>query len=190
MLCGTIHPGRIHNHVYRNYRDRESLENIRIVIPVIICVLAQEQGMQYTKRLLPEFLTPRSVIRLDHLREAAALPPEKCTPDRICEILGCIDPRTARRLLSDLNDAIRRVSLELACRRSTTPELGTLPTSTPDTSTLVRLSVLYQAEQDAQHRIGREAVPLPSCAVFLQAAMRKRPEKKPSSCVSHPGCPP
>ena len=67
----------------RNYRDRESRKNTSIVILVIMCLYARDQKEQYTKRLLPEFLIPRSVIRLDYLQEAAALPPEEQKPDRV-----------------------------------------------------------------------------------------------------------
>ena len=174
----------------RKYRDRKSRENTSIVILVIICLYARDQGKQYTKRLLPEFLAPRSVIRLDYLQEAAVLPPEEQKPDRVCEILGCIDPRTARRRLSGLNDAIRRVTVELACRRSSAPELGALPTGAPDTHPMSFLALLYQAEREARNRAGRDSAPLPSLAEFLQAAMGKQPEKKPSTCVSPAGCPP
>jgi len=46
--------------------------------------------------LLPEFLILRSVIRLDYLFEAAELSAEDRITERVCEILGSIDPRTAR----------------------------------------------------------------------------------------------
>lgn len=174
----------------RSYRDRETGENSSIVILVIICLLARDQGKQYTKRLLPEFLTPRCVIRLDYLQEAAALPPEEQRPDRVCEILGCIDPRTARRRLSELNDAITRVTVELACFRSSTPELGALPTGTPDTHPMSLLSVVYRAEREARNRAGRDSAPIPSLAELLQAALGKTAERKPLACVSHPGRPP
>ena len=105
-MCETVHPGHINGYVDRNYRDRETRENIQIIIPVIFCSWAQEQGKQYTKRLLPEFLIPPSVIRLDYLLEAAEVSAEERTTERVCEILGCIDPRTAGRLLAALNDAV------------------------------------------------------------------------------------
>lgn len=50
----------------------------------------------------------------------------KHTSHRACKILVRIDPPTARRRLSGLNDAIRRVSPEPVCRRSIAPELGAL----------------------------------------------------------------
>ena len=190
MLCGTIHPARIHDYVERKYRDRETRENISIVILVIICLPAKDRGTQYTKRILPDFLTPRSVIRLDHLIEAAALGVHARTPERVCEILGCLDPRTARRRLADLNDAMKRVTLEISHRRASTPELGAIPQRRPDVTSLDSLHTFYRAEQDAQDRAGRDSSPLPSLEAFLQAAMGKQPEKKPLSCVSHPGRPP
>ena len=181
---------RIHDYVNRNYRDRKSRENTAIVILVIICEYARDQGKQYTKRLLPEFLTPRCVIRLDYLQEAAALPREEQTPGRVCEILGCIDPRTARRHLFELNDAITRVTVELACLRSSTPELGALPTGTPSTHPMSLLALVYRAEREARNRAGRDSAPIPSLAELLQAALGKTTEKKPLACVSHPGRPP
>ena len=57
----------------RKYREREQQENVAIIIPVILCLVARAQKTQYTKRLLPEFLIPHSVIRLDNLLEAAEL---------------------------------------------------------------------------------------------------------------------
>lgn len=174
----------------RKYRDRDTGENIPIVIPVIICSLAREQGTQYTKRVLPAFLIPRCVIRLDHVLEAAELPAEKRTVNRVCECLGCIDPRTAGKHLSALGEAINRVTLELSHRRSSSPELGDLPPSSPDTSALDSMYTLFGAEQEALVRAGSEAAPLATPESFLQAALWKNPGKKPSGYVSAPGCPP
>lgn len=174
----------------RKYRDRDTGENIAIVIPVIRCSLAQEQGKQYTKRLLPAFLIPRCVIRLDHVLEAAELPAEEQTAERACEILGCIDPRTARRRVAAVKEAINHVTLEFSHRRASTPELGDVPVSTPDSSAPDVLWLHYLAELSAQERAGSAAPPLASLESFLQAALWKIAQKKPSSCVSAPGCPP
>ena len=43
------------------------------MLPAALCQVARAQNTQYTKRLLPEFLIPHSVIRLDDLVEAAQL---------------------------------------------------------------------------------------------------------------------
>ena len=62
-----VHPGRIHGYVERKFRHRQLWENVAIIIPVILCPIARAEKSQYTKRLLPDFLTPYSVIRLDYL---------------------------------------------------------------------------------------------------------------------------
>ena len=167
----------------RKYRDRESGENITIVIPVIICLVARTKGKQYTKRLLPDFLTPRSVIRLDYLWEAAGLPKTERSEDTICDLIGCLDPRTARHQMRRLTTAIEMVSLDLAQRRAATPELGNLPVTRPETPPARRLGILFDAETLAGGRAGRIHT-LPPLRKLLQAAMGKHPENKPLNRAS------
>jgi len=45
-LASKLHARQINGYVNRNYRDRESQENTRVIIPVIGCSLAQDQGKQ------------------------------------------------------------------------------------------------------------------------------------------------
>ena len=188
-LCGTVHSGRIHGYVERKYRDRDQHENVSITIPVIICRVALSRCMQYTKRLLPEFLTPHSVIRLDHLLEAAYLPKSERTEDAVCHLLGCIDPRTARHQISRLTIAINAVSLDLAGRRAAMPELGDLPESKPVTPPMERLLVLFEAELRAGERAGG-MYSHPSLRQLLQAAMGKDPGTKPLNHASPLAQPP
>ena len=178
-----IHPGRIHGYVKRHYRDREHHENVSITIPVIICRIALSRHTQYTKRLLPDFLTPRSVIRLDHLLEAADLPETDRTEAAVCDLLGCLDPRTARYQMRRLTTAIQAVSLELARRRAATPELGELPNISSETPSGERLMVLFEAERRAGERQG-ETDRSPSLRQWIQAAMRQHPENKPLNRAS------
>ena len=188
-LCGTVHTGRIHYYVDRKYRDRESGGNITIILPVIICLTARARGKQYTKRLLPDFLTPHSVIRLDHLLEAADLPESDRTEAAVCDLLGCLDPRTARYHMRRLTTAIQAVSLDLARRRAATPELGELPDISPETSCGERLRILFDAECRAGERMG-EPARSPPMRQLLQAAMCRHLGKKPSNHASPPGRPP
>ena len=189
VLCGTIHAGRIHGYVERKYRDRKHQENVTINIPVIICPVARARGTQYTKRLLPEFLTPHSVIRLDYLMEAADLPKSQRTESVVCDLLGCIDPRTARHQMRRLTMAIHAVSLDLARRRAATPELGDLPESKPEASPMGRLQMLFDAELRAGERADAMYSP-PSLRQLLQAALRKDPGKAPSNRASPLAQPP
>jgi len=128
-----VHAGRIHGYVERKFRHRELRENITIIIPVILCPIARAEKSQYTKRLLPDFLSPHSVIRLDYLLEAVELPTAKRSADAVCELIGCLDPRTARHQMRRLAMAINAVSLDLTGRRAATPELGDVPQISPGT---------------------------------------------------------
>ena len=184
MLCGTVHGLRIHGYVDRHYRDRDSGEDEEIEIIVIRCPLAREDGKQYTRRLLPEFLIPNCRIRLDHVAEASALGNEDRRTERVCGLLGCIDPRTARRHLRRFEEAADRVALELSAGRAMSPELGDLPSQTPDSSALSRLERLYRAGIEAHARAGRRAAPLPSLRYLLQATMRKNNRHPPSTRAS------
>ena len=159
------------------------------MIPVIVCPVARALNRQYTKRLLPEFLIPHSVIRLDYLLEATDLAKSERSDDAICELIGCVDPRTARHQMRGLATAIETVSLDLARRRAAAPELGDLPEISPGTPPGERLAILF----DSQIRAGQRAGNLPaqpSIRQLLQAAMGNRGRKKPSSRVSRAGLPP
>ena len=173
----------------RKYRDREQQENTSITIPVIICPVALSRRTQYTKRLLPEFLTPHSVIRLDYLLEAADLPESERTEDAVCDLLGCLDPRTARHQMRRLTSAIHAVSLDLAQRRAATPELGDLPERTPETPSMERLLMVFDAELRAGERAGG-MYSSPSLRQLLQAAMGKDAGTKPLNRASPPAQPP
>ncbi len=128
----------------RKYRDRESGESITIIIPVIICLIARARAKQYTKRLLPNSLTSHTVIRLDHLLGAANLPETARTEAAVCDLLGCLDPRTTRYQMRRLTPAIQAVSLELARRRAAIHELGELPERSPETPSGERLVILFE----------------------------------------------
>ena len=188
-LCGSVHLGQIHGYVERKYRDREHQENLTIIVPVIICPVARARGTQYTKRLLPEFLIPHSVIRLDYLLEAVDLQGAKRTEAAVCDLLGCLDPRTARHQIRRLTTAIEAVSLDLARRRAAMPELGELPEIEPETPPSVRLMILFDAEIRAGERAG-EVQLSPPLWQLLQAAMGKSRRKKPLNRASALAQPP
>jgi hypothetical protein len=171
------------------YREREHQENVTIVIPVILCPVARAKNTQYTKRLLPEFLIPHSVIRLDYLLEAADLAKSERSEDAICELIGCVDPRTARHQMRRLTIASEAVALDLTRQRAATPELGDLPEISPGTPPGERLAILFDSEIRAGQRAGNLPAQ-PSIRQLQQAAMGNRGRKKPSSHVSRAGLPP
>jgi hypothetical protein len=146
--------------VQRKYRDRERGENATIIIPVIMYPVARSEGTQYTKRLLPEFLIPHSVIRLGYLLEASSLPKKNRTETAVCDLIGCLDRRTARHQMRRLTTAIEMVSMDLARRRAATPELGDLPEISPGTAPGHRLGALCRLRKPwdrRPHEIGVRA---------------------------------
>ena len=172
----------MHGYPQRCYRERESGENLRIRVIAIYCSQAHAAGMPYTKRLLPDFLIPRCVIRLDHLAQAAEEVHPGTGVEKTCRILGCIDARTAHTHLRRFEQAVAAVALQLAERRAMAPQLGELPHTSPQSLPLARLQVLYRSEREAALRAGADTVPS-SLRQMLQAALWKPPGEKPSSCA-------
>jgi len=146
----------------------------------IICVRARAAGKHYTLRLLPDFLIPRCVIRLDRVLEALEQDLVGTDIEATCQLLGCVDERTARSHLRRMNQAAETVALQLAERRAKTPELGELPETTPDEDLLTRLKVLYRNEVEAAQRSGGDIAVI-SLRHILQAALWKQDNKKPST---------
>lgn len=132
-----MHPLRIHGYPERKFRNPDSGENETIRIVSIRCEVARREGAAFTRRVLPEFLIPHCLIRLDLVEQAAALPVAERTTEQVCTLLGCVDARTARRHLERFVEAVKRASLWPAERRSRTPELGDLPRE-PRTARLAR----------------------------------------------------
>lgn len=179
-----MHPARIHGYPARKVRNPVTGENDQIRVISLWCEASRLAGRPYTIRILPDFLIPRSVIRLDLLIEAAEAPGENLSIDQLCLHLGCIDPRTVRRRLATLHDAVNTVSLELSIRRSAAPELGDIPISTPDTEPLKRCRQLYQREIQACERAGSLIAMLPPLIHLIQATMWKTGVKRPSVYAS------
>ena len=84
-----MHPLVIHSYPSRSYRNPESLEEVWIKIPVCCCDEAKARGLQYTKRLLPDFLIPFARMRLDKVIEAGRRKESGSTLEECCRIIGC-----------------------------------------------------------------------------------------------------
>jgi len=188
-LCGEIHQLHVHGYPWRRYRDRDSGENTCIRVISIICPTARAAGEPYTKRLLPDFLIPRCVIRLDHLLEAARVKAHERTVAHTCGILGCIDPRTARTHLTRLDCVADTASLDLAETGASTPHLGSAPDTPPAASSLERLQALICREQEAKVRAGDDTGSI-NLHRILQATMWKQSGNKPSPFASASPQPP
>ena len=67
LLCGEVHALSIHAYLWRKVYSAEQGDTIDICIIAIICRGAKKQGKQYTKRILPPFLIPYSVVNRESL---------------------------------------------------------------------------------------------------------------------------
>ena len=97
-LCSRVHRLYIHYYVGRLIRDPATEENVEIVIAVIICTIAKDEGNQYTKRMLPPFVTPECNITLEHtVRMITAMPEGRIDYRYAGKYLGTFCKRTIQR---------------------------------------------------------------------------------------------
>jgi hypothetical protein len=98
ILCGQVHELRFHGYVRRLVRSNATSTNKAILICVIICISARAASKQYTKRILPPFVTPECNIGLDNAFEMyRAMPDGRIDYDRASELLGSVCVKTMRR---------------------------------------------------------------------------------------------
>ena len=160
------------------------MENDTIRILQIICEVAKKEGKQYTMRLLPAFLIPHCVIRLDTTLQAYKIPEKgKALIEKAYELMGCIDERTVRRHLSGMKLAVSEASLQLAEIIALNPELGSLPEHEVNESSIDRLGVLLKEISFRYLRSGN-AIRAPNLLQILHLNFFKSPKKKSSSYVS------
>lgn len=97
-LCCQVHRLYIHDYVGRFVRDSSTYKNVEIVVCVIICHNAKRDGKQYTKRMLPPFVTPECNISLENdLRMYEAMPDGRVDYGFASELLGTICEKTIHR---------------------------------------------------------------------------------------------
>jgi len=146
----------------------------------IRCDRARVAGERYLKRLLPEFVIPGCVIRLDAAVKALETAD---TLEDACDIMGCLDERTARRHRDAAAAAIARVCLRLAEEISFVPHLARPPWTPPGTKPTDVLTGLLAAAEGA--RIQRGGCPAPYRRLTLiRAELGKNVGKKSTGCVS------
>ena len=106
-LCGGYHELEFHSFPLRWSSAADGVRQ-RIRVVTILCHVARGIGCQYTRRMLPEHLIPRSPLRSEKLVKLLEDEREQDPgfTDMACEALGCIDPRTARKHISGLRAAV------------------------------------------------------------------------------------
>lgn len=183
VLCGTIHQLAIHSYPGRNARDPVTGLNIAGHVVCVICAVALAQGLQYTKRMLPDFLVPGCVIRLDATLAAVEAGIETAELlDKACSLMGCIDERTVTRHVGLATAAIQRANLQLSQTMARSPETWESPDVPPDVGELETLRRLFGAFILGLARRAREGR-RPTQRTLVQALWRREREAKSSTYV-------
>jgi len=113
ILCGELHPLRVHEVLGREIRTGEE-ENTAILIISIYCIRAKRKGVQYTKRILPVFVIPECNICLENVwRYIERYPDDEIHYEEAGIILGSYDNRTIRKHILLARQMIERVKLTL-----------------------------------------------------------------------------
>ena len=160
------------------------MEGVWIKIPVRYCSWAKTLGKQYTKRILPDFLTPHARMRLDNVIEAGRKRESGSTVEECCRIIGCIDLRTARMHLKRIEDAIKTVALTLAENQALLIHFHESNYSLHPFPPLQRLENLLECQKEGQLRAGKGRFRHPALWSLLQAELWKKKRKTSMSYVS------
>lgn len=124
---------RIHAYLDRIIIKSDTYEREKIIILAIFCETAKQRGDQYTKRILPAFVTPECNIMLSNVMKYV----EQCPQERINYakaqiILGTEDPRTIRKHVLQGREIIDKTNLELTQMLSGLPSFARLPEQKPE----------------------------------------------------------
>lgn len=106
------------------------------------CETCKALDTKYTIRLLPDFLIPHAVIRSDSVLKALKEDSKKHSLEKTCQILGCLDFRTARKYLNRGIQAVTNASLALSERLITFSDSFTYSRIYPDTPALIHFESL------------------------------------------------
>ena len=95
LLCARIHRLYVHDYVGRLIRNPSTEKNEEIVVCVILCHNAKHAGRQYTKRMLPPFVTPECNITLENtVRMITAMPVGRIDYSIAATFLGTVCQKT------------------------------------------------------------------------------------------------
>ena len=124
---------KIHGYFIRKVRNNDTGENEGITIFAIFCEKAKERGNQYTKRVLPPFVTPECNIMLANAMAYIAKYPQQriINHAKAGEMLGTQDPRTIRKHICGGWQMVAKTNLELTQVLSGLSGFGRLPEQKP-----------------------------------------------------------
>jgi hypothetical protein len=149
---------RIHGYFVRKVREAESRENVEITIFAIYCGIAKAQGEQYTKRILPPFVTPECTIMLCNVLVYLKQNPQwKINYARAEMILGARDPRTIRKHIVAGREIMQRTTMQLTGVLSQSGQFARVPELKPGRGVSEGLEQTVEEAQGAGKRIHGEA---------------------------------
>jgi len=160
-LCGQIHEVRIHGYFIRKVRDTDTAENVEITIFAIYCAVAKERNDQYTKRILPPFVTPECNIMLCNVMLYLAHNPEdKINYAKAQIMLGAHDPRTIRTHVLRGREMVEATTLQLTEVLSQEVGFGRIPELKPAMGVSEQLQrTVDEVEAGVQRMRGRGREP-------------------------------
>jgi len=151
LLCGQVHRLYIHGYVGRLIRNANTEKNEEIVICVIMCHIAKHAGRQYTKRMLPPFVTPECNITLENACGMfTAMPYGRIDYSAAALFLGTVCNDTIRRhyrmIFAFCVITVTLLTEYLALEAPFLP----LPEARPEESLIDQLSSLMQGACETQ----------------------------------------
>ena len=192
LLCGVLHPVRIHSYCPRLVRCADGL-NRQIVIVSIFCETAKQAGRPYTKRILPSFVIPECNIRLDlvvQLMEAAGT--DAVSYDQAYVLVGSACERTIDRHLYWARRLIAATVLEAIELLATLAPFGVLPEVQVGADRLVQLRLTLaklNAARRSAHGGVAGTITVICCVHFRYVYERARSRLQiPSDQVLRNGC--
>lgn len=145
---------RIHLYISRKIRIGEEF-NIEITIFSIYCTRARKQGKQYTKRILPAFVTPECNICFANVLEYIRLHPDGSIDyDAASHILGTYDERTIKKHVKHGWKMIHATAGNLMAILSSMAGYAYLPEKNPGETLIEYLTRLISEMQQACIRMG------------------------------------
>jgi hypothetical protein len=170
---------RIHACLCRKIHNSDTWQNEEITILAIFCNTAKKRGDQYTKRILPAFVTPGCNIMLSNVMEYVAQhPEERINYAKAQMILGARDERTIRKHILQGRQIIDETNLRLTQALSGLPGFGRLPEQKPGGGTHKRLaSTVEEIESAATLMHGADRIKLPAIGYVHVVYMFHRARK-------------
>lgn len=114
-------------------------------VVTIICLALRGTGRPYTKRILPEHLIPRSPFSSEGLVKLleGGRDERPGFTDAACGALGCVDPRTARKHIHYVRNAVEAKLPAIAELLAFSHGPSEAPAFPPGTNPFVILSLLW-----------------------------------------------